>query len=256
VLSFARDLEAAAKSVGLDPTASAVTESVRELFGEVLDERRETLRGLLSKGAAATPSTAPPSMSGPTFPEPTATRTRSAHFRGSISDARTIPFTRTPEVAVPPAGEVTHDITSLVNATEPAPLSAKPRRRWLVPVGIGIAAGIALGSLAIGANRKSSLEASPFEASSKTGPSPASEVPSAASTASEAIGSAKASNQALDASAAASASASASAAPADKTKVSERPFHPRLKPAPAPSAESSHAPSDSAKHADHPGLGY
>ena len=242
-LAFARDLEAAAKAVGIDPTASAVTQAVRELFGTELDERREALRGLLSKSATSA-STAPPPLAAPGAPE--ATRTRTAHFRGSVSDARTTVFARAPEVQ---AGEVTQDFTSLVNAGELSPASAKSRRRWMVPVGIGIAAGLALGTLAVRTSRGPS--AARPSTSFETGSSPASrEAPMAEASPTGAATAAAAVATSVE-SAAASASPTDKPKAADKPKTADKPIQRRPK-TQAPGS----AGSEPKKQPGHPGLGY
>lgn len=99
---LAHDLEAAARAAGLSPSQPAVTELLREFYGDVLDARKHVLRDLL-KASGETTSGASAMLSGAIEDPPTQTA-----IGGTItlSDARTLARGEAPVPAIaiaPPA---------------------------------------------------------------------------------------------------------------------------------------------------------
>ncbi len=252
VITFARDLEAAAKSAGLDPSPVAVTSAVGDFFGKVLDERRETLRGLLSKNGPT--SIAPPPPSG--APTGEVTRTKTVDVRASISDVRTAPFVRLKEEPpVASSAEHTQDLTALADAAEAPASSSSPRRRWGA-IAFAAAACLAIaGFVELRASGPKGASSATFDVEAASSAPPAAPLattapaaaPPAAPATTEAAPDASASAEAASASASADPAtprAASSARPADKAPT-KRP------PTPLPTYKTGLG-----KRPDRPGLGY
>lgn len=264
-LAFARDLEAAAKAAGLDASPAAVTTSVRELFGEVLDERRETLRGLLTKapGAASVPPPAVAAEGARGIGE--VTRTRTVDVRASISDARTQPFLKLKDDGgSPTTGDHTQDLTALADVPgAPSSAAAPSRRRAFVAgvVGLVCAAAIALGvSRRDGASPSDAAEASrASEPTTARDPhattSPASPGATASIDAPSSPSATPASMPSQTAPSASQPAASASGAPGPSATPNEPSGRPRQAPAGVGTAKTAPK-SGLGTRPDRPGLGY
>ena len=138
---FARALEAAAESAGIDTSVGPVGACVRHLLGDVLDARRTVLRDLgggsteSGKGSSVSSRSPSPPGSGPAnFAEgiQTATATLDAAF---ATDARTLPIER------PPA-------STRRDAPEEASPSVEPRPGRSLRGSLAVVAATAVGVVA------------------------------------------------------------------------------------------------------------
>lgn len=222
-------LEAAARAAGIEPTRQAVIDAVRDLYGDVLDARKQVLRDLLKASGETTSAASAMVAGGPTEEPATATALGGVL---TLSDARTLAREAPPPV---------------VAAAEPLPPPREPARaRRFVTLAIvaGGAAVVAVVALTSREPGETSSPGQPTSAAAGTQSMPAATLDSPPSATASA---------GVEAPAPPSASASTSAGPSGPAGSAKA--RPRSPATASPAAANPPAPTETAKPS-RPGLGY